>query len=251
MGEEWSRRTIDRVRDFEATTEYRASGQDRQEQLRDSKTVYQEANFSSQLGFVARGMSAYHAFRTSVESRRKLGQYRFLKPEFEETPLDIALAAFDFQYLSRRTTIIPLAIVAGLAILDFNHKPLGYERVPLDVTDASYTMGLSFNAGTNEEAMFRGWIMPYVYEQSGSYYLSNVIQSGLFSLAHINQTEVPIIQLGLGYYLGWLTERNQWTLGESIFIHTWWDVFAFAIQFSTQKQVQNRLFWLPPIKFSF
>ncbi|SMF49153.1 CPBP family intramembrane glutamic endopeptidase [Pseudobacteriovorax antillogorgiicola] len=250
IGYEWAKRADDNIDKFEDSTLYRFASRDEQENFKTQRSVYQESTLANQIPFVAQGMSAYHAFRTSVESRRHSGQYKFLKRSLEETPLDIALAPFQFEFLTRKTTLAPLAVVAGLAILSVNNKPEGYESAPLNLSDGGFIMGLSFNAGTNEEAIFRGWLMPYAYEYTDSYFLANVIQSGLFSLAHINQTEVPIIQLGLGYYLGWLTKENQWTIAESIFIHTWWDVFAFAMQFSTRKK-EAAAIWLPPLRLAF
>ena len=88
---------------------------------------------------------------------------------------------------------------------------------------------------------------------------SNAAQSLLFAAAHLNTNPQPIAQLLLGYHLGYVTQKNNWTLGESIFIHTWWDVIAFSTiyhykQAEPENEAVQRLkpvLWLPPLQFAF
>jgi membrane protease YdiL (CAAX protease family) len=206
----------------------------------------------------AGGLSAYHTFRTSVRTHRQLGEYAFLK--HEETPGQLLLAPFHFQYLTRLTTILPLAIGAGLGALIVSSPPEDYRRVRLTRSDAAFSAAYSYNAGTHEEAVFRGWLMPLMRESWGSDGWSNAAQAVLFALAHLNTNSTPVPQLLLGYHLGYVTQKNEWQLSESIFIHAWWDVFAFASEYmveKTKKKDASTLeapplpIWLPALTFVF
>ena len=89
LGYNWSSNVRNRIEDFEGSDEFRFASKDERENFLTEKDIYQEWTYSSQLTLVASGMSAYHAFRTSVESRRHLGEYQFLPTASEETPMDV------------------------------------------------------------------------------------------------------------------------------------------------------------------
>jgi membrane protease YdiL (CAAX protease family) len=204
------------------------------------------------------GFSAYQSFRMAATTRRQQGEYEFLTRD--ETPMDIFGSIFHFQYLSRPSTLIPLAIGAGLAYLRVNSAlPDNMVRDNYTSADAFFTASFSANAGTHEEAVFRGWIMPMLREQTGSDLWSNVLQGAVFAAAHLSTNATPLPQLLLGLDLGYISQRNGWTLGESVFIHTWWDVFAFWAQYQTTwKYAKSPLaakalpvLWLPPLEWAF
>jgi membrane protease YdiL (CAAX protease family) len=204
------------------------------------------------------GFSAYHSFRSAVRTRQPRGQYEFLTQE--ETPLELLAAPFDFSYLGRSTTLIPLGIIGALSYLTLSSEPADdLEKDTFTGADAFFTGAYSLNAGTHEEAMFRGWIMPVMHEYWDSTFWSNAAQSVLFAAAHLNSNPQPIPQLLLGYHLGYVTQKNSWTLGEAIFIHTWWDVVAFATIYhykraEPENEAVQRLkpvLWLPPFQVAF
>ncbi len=213
------------------------------------------------------GLSAYHSFRTSVQTRRPGGQYQFLTKE--ETPRQILQAPFRFDHLLRQSTIWPLAVGATIAVLITKATADGIDsgelkdeirRSEFTSADGLYAMGFSYNAGTHEEAVFRGWILPVTMEYVGSPFWSNMITATLFAAAHLGSNSRPIPQFLLGYYLGWRTQKNDWTISESIFIHTWWDVIAFATAYQfesvpksgkTTAEIAPAIFWLPPLSLTF
>jgi len=206
----------------------------------------------------AGGMSAYQSFRTAALTRRSQGQYEFLSAD--ETPVDVFKAPFHYQYLTRWTTIVPLGIIGALSALQLSQEPpedAGYERTAFRGSDAFFTGAYSYNAGTHEEAMFRGWIMPVMSEYWDSPFWSNTAQALLFSASHLNTNPRPIPQLLLGYHLGYVTQEDGWNIGEAVFIHTWWNVIAFATQFSFQSTHSDDHkaaippFWLPPLAIVF
>lgn len=239
---------------FEDSQIYRHMSEAEKENLRTHDERYKQRTLANQFILFSGGLSAYHSFRTSVRSHQAYGGYEFLRQE--ESPGEILLAPFRFEYLTRPTTLLPLALISGLAILDANTKHQDYRRDPLNSSDLFYTGMISYNAGTYEEAMFRGWLMPLMMEGTGSEFWSNFLQSGIFAAAHLNQISMPYTQFALGFYLGWLTQQSDWTISESIFIHAWWDVVALSIQYSNRKQKANKdlqpvVYWLPALKLAF
>ena len=241
----------------------------RQQQLKDQEAgkktssidqrddVYRKYMLGNLIYQGAGGFSSYHAFRTAVKSRQHHGQYEFLQNE--ESPLDLLKAPFNPKYLTRASTYVPLAIGAALAGLRATSAlPDGYVRSRLTGSDAFFTGAYSYNAGTHEEAMFRGWFMPFAAEYTGSPFWANVGQSLLFAVAHLNNNSTPLPQLLLGYHLGNVVQDDGWRLGEAIFIHVWWDVLAFASTYSykeapalTKAFPVVPVFWLPPLELAF
>ncbi len=204
------------------------------------------------------GMSAYHAFRTAVRSRKDHGEYEFLG--HEETLFELMSAPFHFGYLTRPTTFIPLSIGVAIAALQMRSAvPDNVVRDTFTSSDAFFAGAFSYNAGTHEEAMFRGWIMPVMRDSWGSDFWSNAAQSVIFAAAHLNQVQVPLAQLLLGYHLGYVTQKNGWMLGENIFIHAWWDVLAFGTLYhykQTEPDAKKAssivpVLWLPPLQYNF
>jgi len=212
----------------------------------------------------AGGLSLYHSFRSAVWQRQKYGQYRFL--EKSETPIQLLSAPFRFEYIERPSTFIPLLIGASASFYFSRHPPENFTRTTLRREDAWFSGAFSYNAGTHEEAIFRGWFMPVLRESGFSPEMSNIGQGVLFALAHLGTYDRPWPQLFLGLHLGRVAQKNEWTLGESIFIHTWWDVLAFLSAYSLEKKnvaetkrtaantspmEQKLRLVLPPISISF
>lgn len=194
------------------------------------------AMLGSQMAFAAGSYSTLHAFRNAVDSRREFGQYSFLGEKVSVQ--DTVMAPFHFSYLKSPNTYIPLGLIGALAVYTSQSHTEGYERVALRNSDVAFGGAFSYLAGTHEEALFRGWMMPLMREYVAGDTMSNVSQSLLFALAHRSTVAVPIPQLLLGYHLGYVTQQNGWSLGEAVFIHTWWDIFAFLASYS-QKEIDQ------------
>ncbi len=208
----------------------------------------------SQTQAMAGGVSLYHSFPSAVRTRPE--DFNFLGPE--EQMSDLFAAPFKFDLLTKPTTWVPLGAFAlfNLAQIRLISRDSivesGYHPVKVGGDDLAYGAAFSYNAGTYEEMVFRGWLLPSMRYQTGSELGANLISSLAFAFAHRNTVAVPVIQGVLGYYLGWLTTDNQYSIQQSIFIHTWWDVLAFAQSYHYQKirGGPKAVLWLPGLNMS-
>lgn len=247
---------VQEVRDYQASDDYLSASDEAKENRATHGEAERKAGVGFQLYFASGSFSAYHSFRTRVLSHQAHGGYAFL--QHEETPWDILAAPLRFDFLKRSSTWVPLGLITGVALLGaVSPVPDDFERDPLSGSDVLFAGLSSLGAGTHEEAMFRGWIMPMLYEQTGSPFWSNGLTSLFFAAAHLSSVDVPLAQLLLGYHLGSVTIENQWRISEAVFIHTWWDVVAFLAIYQYKKRepeaarALNPVLWLPPFEWRF
>lgn len=202
--------------------------------------------YGMQLYLFAGEMSAFHSFRTSIHARKQNGQFTFL--EAEEDTGDLLLAPFAFEEVLKPTTYLPL--LAGLVFAVNRYNSHKTSRADFDGGDAAFTGGVSFNAGVGEEAFFRGYMMPVFREWSGSDFWSNSGTAVIFGAAHYGpNNRMPIFQTLAGYYFGWLTQRNKWSLKQSIFVHTWWDIIVIGA--GAARNSSDRYIPLPGVNITF
>lgn len=205
---------------------------------------YRQYQLGAQIYSVAGSLSAYASFQSSVKYRKeKLGEYEFIKKQ--ETVDEILTAPFEFSFIKRKTTWIPLSVIAGLVVLSDGMSMGNFQG-----SDAFYTSAYSYNAGTSEEAMFRGWLMPMFHQKFDSAFWGNATTSVLFAAAH-GFNPAPLPQLAMGYYLGWLTQKNDYSIQESVFVHVWWDVFAIAATYMDGESDNDEMIYLPLYLASF
>jgi membrane protease YdiL (CAAX protease family) len=208
-------------------------------------SLQRQYRYGSQLYLFAGEMSAFHSFRTSIESRRKQGEFSFLTTN--EDPGDLLLAPFAFSEIKKPTTFVPLLVGAALAYtIGSDQRP----HADFDGGDAAFTGGVSYNAGVGEEALFRGYLMPVFREKTGSDFWSNAGQAVIFGAAHISPNNpYPVFQTLFGYYFGWLVQRNGWSMQQAIFVHTWWDVLIIGAE--TARNQSDPFYRLPTLQFYF
>lgn len=179
--------------------------------------------------------SAYQSFRSAANSRKSIGEYGFLTND--DTLQSIALAPFDFTHLSKPTTWIPLLIISSWVSLGIDHVDRDENDVEFSHQDATFSLGSSYNAGVWEEAAYRGWLLPYFNQRFQSQKGANALVAGLFAIEHATPSNpVPLAQFGMGWYLGHLTMKRNWSIREAIFIHSWWDVIAISWLVSVKKK---------------
>jgi membrane protease YdiL (CAAX protease family) len=190
-------------------------------------------------------MSAYDTFQSRIGVYQEVGKYLFL-PKDQKVE-DFTMAPFHFSYLQRPTTWIPFLVSMVISADHYNTaKPTRFHMRGIDPAAAAY---LSYNAGTGEEAYFRGVLYPTLYESWNGGWTANVAQALIFGYAH---GERPYPQILGGLYFGYLAEKNGFDLGENIFIHAWWDVWLMMADFIKDRGYANGYYFqLPQINIRF
>lgn len=209
--------------------------------IRDAEIASQ---FLGQMGMFAGELSLYDTFRRRVTRYQEYGQYTFL-PKAQPVE-ELLMAPFDFSQFTKPSTYIPLAVGAGLvaAVLSVSK----YNRVT--GIDLALTGPISYQAGVGEEAMFRGWMYPVLYEKTSPWF-ANAVQSSIFAAAHLSATnKAPVFQFAAGWYLAYLTRSNNFNLSQSIFLHAWWDVFAVLAANSVSRSQAYEI-RLPTFSYNF
>jgi|GEM_PF-1359888 len=208
-----------------------------QEGYRQPNEKERRVMWGSQIYQTAGSISAYHAFRTAMWSRKQLmGKYNFVSKQ--ESIYDVVMSPFQFQYLTQPGVFVPLLIGGGLYFLQMELAKED-ENIKIDGlggSDLFYTGAISYNAGVGEEAMFRGWLLPEFREMTGSDFWSNAITTTIFAAAHLNTVSIPIPQFALGWYLGVRAQRDGYSISKAAFIHTWWDVLAFLAVYQITQE---------------
>lgn len=207
----------------------------------------------TQLSLAAGSFSAYSSFYERSRYERRHGALTMMTAP---SPLSEILAApLRFHYLTSFNTYLPLALVTGIFALNSVTKDEHYATDPITTGDIGYASAYSYLAGTHEEALFRGFLLPTLVASMESPALGNLTTSALFAAAHLGTVDLPIVQMLLGWHLGQTVMASGYNLQEAIFIHTWWDVIAFLDAYRYKQQnpesrVTPRL-TLPPLLWAF
>lgn len=192
--------------------------------------------------------SAYHSFRTAILSYEPYDKFKFIPKD--EKPIDLMLAPLDFTHLAKLSTVLPLGVL--ILALTQNFKSDVFQHNAYSARDQLYATGFSYGAGVGEEMVFRGWMMPMAFESWGSEFGANLFTSTVFSLGHISPSnKTPVAQFIMGYYFGYLTIANHWSLRESIFLHTWWDLLIFTANYLDASRTKNASIFLPFLNLNF
>ncbi len=194
-------------------------------------------------------MSAYHSFRSSVKTRHQISEYLFLQDN-EDTLPKLALAPFDFKFMSRWTTLVPLGLVAALISAGVSSENNTYT---MSSSDWAFTSGVSYHAGVGEEAFFRGFLYPYFYEKFDNQLIASGASSLVFAAGHVSpNNSIPWVQFAFGTYMDYLTTQNKWSIQESIFIHFWWDIIAISGAFIIDSdEASNQTHFVNLLKTNF
>ena len=218
----------------------------------------QRALFGLELYSVSGYLSAYDSFHRAIPALQQRGMYPFLDEGGKhESVGSLFTAPFDVRFLGRWTTWVDLAYTGAVAALlvAVETRP-GKQYRPYLVRDAVFGTGVSFGAGVGEEALFRGWVYPVLYEVLDRNFLpANAIQALFFGKLHLGQAGPFAIAIsGWAFYEGWLTRRNHWSIRESIFHHFWYDAVIFATTFLVEEApvcVQCPRLLRPPVILRF
>jgi CAAX prenyl protease-like protein len=181
-------------------------------------------------------LSAYDSFHRSLPSLQRAGRYDFVTAH--DPAASLLLAPFDVSLLKRWTTWIDLAVTgATTAALVLTEIEPGARYLPFRTGDGAFVASFSYNAAVGEEALFRGWLYPMLYQNLGRRaWLANGLQASAFGALHAPQAgSYALVIAGSAFYEGWVTRRNGWSIRESVFHHFWYDVAVGTATLLTQK----------------
>ena len=197
----------------------------------------------------AGALSAWDAFHHAVPALQIESKYEFLGQD-EDDLVALLTAPFDTRFLSRWTTWVELAYTAAITTLVLNSRREDVNYESFRGRDALFTTALSLNAGVGEEALFRGWLLPFFHQNfNDRFWLANAAQASIFGGLHAPQAKGFAVVIGAwSLFEGWLTRRNDWSVRESIFHHFWYDVAVVTASLVTDELAVVRL-TAPTIRF--
>jgi len=173
---------------------------------------------------VATDTALYSSFSAYREGRQR-DNSGYRTPAPKESLGELAVSPFKWEYLSRPTTFIPLAIQALAASRD----KYGIYRAP-DVSQRdlhAYNFAANEFTAVGEEGFFRGFLNNEFSSRYGNGW-GLAGSSAVFGLAHTGQGNTAnVFQAGVaGAYLGWMQQRNGFAIGEGVALHYWINVIA-------------------------
>lgn len=147
--------------------------------------------------------------------------YRDIRyPQEKETLAELALAPFQWQYLTRPTTYGPLLLLAAIATQeDFSYQRQGHVTPAQMAAQSAIVNDMT---AVGEEAFFRGYLNHELGYQLGESWAIGLSSVG-FGLAHNgegNQADA-LSAAFIGGYLAWLHQSNNGRLGENVALHYW------------------------------
>jgi hypothetical protein len=208
----------------------------------------QAGEIGSHFGMSAMWLSSWDAFHRGVPSLRAQGKYAFL-PERESLD-QLVTAPFDYRFLRRWTTWVDVAQTALVTMLVVRDREPGVERHRFRARDAGFGLSLSMNAAVGEEAWFRGYLLPLLYQNMGRrFWLANATQAIVFAAGHRPDVATRAAYFaGWAYWEGWIVKRNEWSVRESIFHYFWYDFALTAAAYLVEERAEVRLSF-PTIRF--
>ncbi len=175
---------------------------------------------------LATDTALYSSFAAYRDARRRSDKY-YRTPAPEESLGDLAVAPFSWEYLSRPTTIIPIALQAWAVSRSQGGYGIyrGHDVTARDLHVYNATANEATAVG--EEGFFRGVLNNSLSSAYGDGWGLG-LSSAVFGLSHNGQgNTASIAQASLaGAYLGWVQQRNGFAIGEGVAIHYWINVLA-------------------------
>ncbi len=200
-------------------------------------------------------LSFYSAFGAYRDARQQIGNRGYATPAPQESLAQAAYAPFQWEYLSRPTTWVPVLIALYGAVTppdanSYVYKPEG----PLTRDEMGAGFAAQFEmVAVGEEAFFRGVLNNGLSDSLGETW-GLAGSSAAFGLAHAGVgAQASGLEAGVfGLYLGWLQQRNDYDIREGIAIHFWWDFLTGLAMLQERKgQIGTRPVRLAQVVFHF
>jgi hypothetical protein len=167
--------------------------------------------------------SSFGAYRDA----RQRDDRAYRTPAPKESLSELALAPFSWEFLSRPTTFIPLALQAW-AVSRSKYAYGIYRGGDVSTRDLHiYNVTANEFTAVGEEGFFRGFVNNEFSDRWGDGW-GLTGSSLLFGIAHTGQGQTAnAVEASIaGAYLGWVHQRNGFQIGEGVALHYWINVIA-------------------------
>jgi hypothetical protein len=176
---------------------------------------------------LATDTALYSSFGAYRDARQRDDRRVYRTPAPQETLSDLALAPFSWEFLSRPTTFVPLALQGWAAFRSKNGYGIYWSQ---DVSERDlhvYNVTANEFTAVGEEGFFRGFLNNEFSDRWGDGW-GLASSSLIFGLAHTGQgnTANTLEATIAGAYLGWMNQRNGFQIGEGVALHYWINVLA-------------------------
>lgn len=221
------------------------------DQIDDHRNIaLNRTTFESELyGTALTDLSLYSAYGAYRDARLAMDNRGYATPAPHESLAEAAYAPFQWDYMSRATTWVPLLLALYSAVTPPDSS--SYVIVPQGgLTRDEIGTGFAFQyemVAVAEEGFFRGMLNNGFSSAFGETW-GLVSSSVAFGLAHSGQgTQASGLQAGVfGLYLGWLQQRNDYDIRQGVAIHFWWD---FLLGLATLQQRKTQI-GAPPVRLA-
>ena len=224
---------------------------DNDRNIRTNRTTFE----SEAYGTALTDLSFYSAYGAYRDARQQIGNRGYATPAPQESLAEAAYAPFQWEYLSRPTTWVPVLVALYGAVTppgaqSYVYAPQG--GLTRDEMAAGFAAQYEMVA-VGEEAFFRGVLNNGLSSSLGETW-GLVSSSAVFGIAHAGVgAQASGLEAGVfGLYLGWLHQRNDYDMREGIAIHFWWDFLTGIAMLQQRKgQVGDRPVRLGQVTFHF
>ena len=175
---------------------------------------------------LATDTALYSSFGAYRDARQR-DDRAYRTPAPKESLSELALAPFSWEFLSRPTTFIPLALQAW-AVSRGKYAYGIYRGHDVSTRDLHlYNITANEFTAVGEEGFFRGFVNNEFSDRWGDGW-GLTGSSLLFGIAHTGQGQTAdAVEASIaGAYLGWMHQRNGFQIGEGVALHYWINVLA-------------------------
>ncbi|MBK1651346.1 hypothetical protein CKO08_03695 [Halorhodospira halochloris] len=170
----------------------------------------------------------YSSYDAYMQRRLMQDNLGYRTPAHYEFIQELALAPFNREYLTRWTTLVPIGIAASALTLGADDSWVTERKDGMTRDEAAaYQFPKHGAVAIGEEAFFRGVLNNSFSHQWGEWW-GLTASSVSFGLAHTGDgmSADAGVATVFGAYLGWVHQRNDYRMAESVAIHFWWNVFV-------------------------
>ncbi len=172
-------------------------------------------------------LSLYSSFSAYRDARQLRNNAGYDTPAPTETLGELAAAPFNFDYLLRPTTWVPLIFPLIFALSSPNDDDRYVFKPDNTISRDELTVGFAGvheMVAVGEESFFRGVLNNGFSSGLGEPW-GLVVSSTVFGLAHDGRggSATPLAAGIFGAYVGFLQQRNEYRIGQGVAIHFWWN----------------------------